>query len=1268
MSDFTRPQTWQIVNENPLDVLETQERQPLDIFSDILDTKLNFPFRLSLSGSVLTIHESEIQTIKANGLGGTVNSFKIGTSPVESSYLKVELRDLDLSTGSVTGSGYSDTLISPSTLSNNFVWLGLQIKTGTGVLEGVWGVQGTSAALATYPTFTSPLAVCLILLHNNGTTGLWQFLAPNPEDIIIFKAGGGGGSGGTNDFVPLFKSSTQYRLANTRGKSSRFNEKYFYTNTDLDFSYNLSLSNQLYYICIDTDQEQGEITDLNKLTYIKETTLDPKNPSFPENLVVLGYYEVVGGIVTQQNVGSSTSREIDTFIGDLTSSFNSYTSYRVQNTYGRKVRLNNRYYYLNNDLVKTVSPTPTSGTWYFCIDTETSLSDGELTLAHLKETQLDPSDIYFPQNYCVVGSAVASASGFGQSTFNVNSAREMNSLLNDFSPSFISWASTTLTYNIQSTNGKKSKILSSYFWSTQTIVKTFTPTASGKYFICLNSEYVAISDQGNIGAVVDSPYIIIDVIDPSTDQFPPYYISLGEFIVTGTPGNFNVSENSFIPYNYAMAGQTIFREHFVPIYLDQTKFTIRSTFGRLVLVNGKYYSTNKELYVPWDTSNGDGKYYICLDTSNPSGVIPIDASGNQIGDFFVMTTNPPNTNNYNPYYAALGEYIVSGGSIVTSSALAYSTREIISWVYGLPNMKKKTDMKNSTNSPGIAPGSIFTLSYDWNIAPDIITYKYWDNSLAQFTYIDRIDAEISLTSNSVTYKIPTYTPPLNFADIEDYFEVEILTYAYSVEGGFASPKTDFTSDWYQSNLAVPSLMPHNLMDRPKNITIEYQNSILGPGLETYWVEDGNQYINKNTGYGVGIDYVNFDWTTLPILSSTLKMRVHLNLSKLSAGSFVATVDTAGIAKVTGLTYTAISPDLVLKSTDTNFAPMISNNMRVLVVDNITVTSSQNITATGVSFDMLPGKYIVCSTPVNYVLGFSGEDYEVENARIISQEDITQGLQLSTSGIVKNVTVKQNATAKTLLTGVRVVPKTSVLASHSTIQEGILNIQDEIQGLEFLPAIASVHATITGGVLGSVNEVQSFNFSTVPTQGSYTLTLNLLTTPSLPYYSIAATIQAALIALNPGLYTGKITVSGNYIKGFTITFDNSLGDVPQMTSSLTGLKNVSSPTEGTYTLTLGVDTSGVLNYNATSLEIQSALESLPGVGLGRVVVSGNYTIGFTITFDKILGNVVQLTSALNNLNVGGTATVIGRVKVVKGIIEDSFLDTDENSEIIISDNF
>lgn len=117
-------------------------------------------------------------------------------------------------------------------------------------------------------------------------------------------------------------------------------------------------------------------------------------------------------------------------------------------------------------------------------------------------------------------------------------------------------------------------------------------------------------------------------------------------------------------------------------------------------------------------------------------------------------------------------------------------------------------------------------------------------------------------------------------------------------------------------------------------------------------------------------------------------------------------------------------DIYLKATDTNFASIINsagNNKKVYVLNSITVTTPQVITATGITIDSDPSAYIISATPsLSGIVTLSGEGYTIRNINIMSQEDTFSALQLNANGSINNFSIVQNASAKVMTYAVRTV--------------------------------------------------------------------------------------------------------------------------------------------------------------------------------------------------------------------------------------------------------
>src|SRR5260221_401704 len=75
----------------------------------------------------------------------------------------------------------------------------------------------------------------------------------------------------------------------------------------------------------------------------------------------------------------------------------------------------------------------------------------------------------------------------------------------------------------------------------------------------------------------------------------------------------------------------------------------------------------------------------------------------------------------------------------------------------------------------------------------------------------------------------------------------------------------------------------------------------------------------------------------------------------------------------------------------------------------------------------------------------------------------------------------------------------------------------------------------------------------------------------------------------------------------------------------------SPTAGTFTLTFGANTTGVLNWNCTAAQMQTALQALASIGANNALVTGGPGPGtaFTVEFTGTLGFAPQALLTLSN---------------------------------------
>lgn len=251
----------------------------------------------------------------------------------------------------------------------------------------------------------------------------------------------------------------------------------------------------------------------------------------------------------------------------------------------------------------------------------------------------------------------------------------------------------------------------------------------------------------------------------------------------------------------------------------------------------------------------------------------------------------------------------------------------------------------------------------------------------------------------------------------------------------------------------------------------------------------------------------------------------------------------------------------------------------------------------------------------------------------------------------NATIKAALEAFTAITTVTVTGNYTdgiVITFDSPVQNfGPITVVDTL--LTGATAVTVFPSVTTEGIAG-VSEVQTMTFSEAPTAGTYTITINAETTASIAYNASNATIKTELEALAS---ITTVTVTGSYASGVSITFDNPVGPIAQLTVSslLTGAVGNASvatvteitkgvteivevqtlsfeavPVSGSFTVTIGAETTTAINYTMGAVEVQSALNALTDIV--SCTVTGSFTAGFTITMvDPVTG--IPLFEITNN---------------------------------------
>jgi hypothetical protein len=209
-----------------------------------------------------------------------------------------------------------------------------------------------------------------------------------------------------------------------------------------------------------------------------------------------------------------------------------------------------------------------------------------------------------------------------------------------------------------------------------------------------------------------------------------------------------------------------------------------------------------------------------------------------------------------------------------------------------------------------------------------------------------------------------------------------------------------------------------------------------------------------------------------------------------------------------------------------------------------------------------------------------------------------------------------------------------------------------------PGNASASTTTHGS---RASEVQELDLGAA-TGGTFTLTIGADATIALAFDATTSDVQAALEAL-PSIGAGNVSVAGGIGGPYTVTFAGALAgqDMTQITIDASALTrpgsatsatsangasasevqevDLGSPSGGTFTLTLGPDTTGALSFDASAADVQAALESLPGIGAGNVTISGSDGGPYTVSFTGALAGIDESQITVDDTALtGGTGAV------------------------------
>jgi len=173
-----------------------------------VDSKVKVPASLSVTGSSL------ILTIGTTSPVTGPSSKKKGLAPLGSSDLSNLSGTFNLSNGSITGDAQSASM--PTMSAGFYIRIGIEIKSDQKFYLA-FGAESVSSSLAGLPAFsTGSMPIGEILLQDNGTGGVGNFLNPAMGAVTQYDVGGGG-AGGSFDVNDILVNNNGDVLTNSSG-------------------------------------------------------------------------------------------------------------------------------------------------------------------------------------------------------------------------------------------------------------------------------------------------------------------------------------------------------------------------------------------------------------------------------------------------------------------------------------------------------------------------------------------------------------------------------------------------------------------------------------------------------------------------------------------------------------------------------------------------------------------------------------------------------------------------------------------------------------------------------------------------------------------------------------------------------------------------------------------------------------------------------------------------------------------------------------------
>lgn len=168
-----------------------------------------------------------------------------------------------------------------------------------------------------------------------------------------------------------------------------------------------------------------------------------------------------------------------------------------------------------------------------------------------------------------------------------------------------------------------------------------------------------------------------------------------------------------------------------------------------------------------------------------------------------------------------------------------------------------------------------------------------------------------------------------------------------------------------------------------------------------------------------------------------------------------------------------------------------------------------------------------------------------------------------------------------------------------------------------------------------DEIQVISFSSIPTSGTWRVHFNGEWTGDLAYNATSSELQSELNGLSS---LSSVSVTGNYNVDFTVLFQGANGKQDQPLLDVThpgqnAIQNIQFslvPDTGLWRLEFGSEETADLAFNASTTDIETALEALPSIS--DVSVTGDYGSSLTVEFQGVDGLKDQTLLTVSSVGV------------------------------------